>query len=311
MLKRILSSALLTPVLFTSQLFAQSSYTPTVHDEEYAPLAEGTQVNNEPWPEWYTYSSLPIGFEFPLFNQKFTTLNLEVSSRLVFDASHHYFFDPLAMVTLKDVGDDGNTTISHHLSGVAGHRVFTMELKDVRLKSDTSLFVNFQTRLYESSGVLEFHMGPHNIPSGGTHLTLGPYSGIYHVKSVDQPIDFQEGINLIGDPQNPDVKEFSGTELPYLTYTLNALPKEGTVYRYSPNNNTKAQRASKPDISWEFDAITKRLNISSPSHSQLRLFNASGQLCYSGSTNHNVNLSHLPNGIYLVQYGHSTFKLLI
>lgn len=311
MLKRIISSALLTSAFCTVQLLAQGSYTPTVHEEEYAPLAEGTQVNNEPWPEWHTYSSLPIGFEFPLFNKRFTTLNLEVSSRLVFDAGHHYFFDPLAMVTLKDVGEKGNTAISYHSSGAAGQRVFTVEFKDVRLKSDTSLFANFQTKLYENNGVLEFHMGPHNIPAGGTHLTLGPYSGIYHVKSVDQPIDFQEGINLMGDPQNPEVKEFSGAGLPYLTYTLNAVPMEGTVYRYTPNSNTSVAKASNTDVSWKYDATLKRLSIASFSNSELRLFNAGGQLCYSGSANKNIDLSHLPAGVYLAQCGYSTFKILI
>lgn len=311
MLKRIISSALLTSAFCTVQLLAQGSYTPTVHKEEYAPLAEGTQVNNEPWPEWHTYSSLPIGFEFPLFNKRFTTLNLEVSSRLVFDAGHHYFFDPLAMVTLKDVGEEGNTTIRYHVSGVAGQQVFTIEYKDVRLKGDTALFANFQTRLYESSGVLEFHMGPHNIPAGGTHLTLGPYSGIYHVKSVDQPIDFEEGINLVGDPQHPDVKEFSGTGLPYLTYTLNAVPKEGTVYRYTPTNHTSIARASNTDVTWKYDALHKRLSLASLGNSPLRLFNTGGQLCYSGSATGNIDLSHLPDGIYLAQCGATTFKILI
>lgn len=271
-------------------------------------------LNQSPWPRWHSYSNVPIGFAFHFFDKKFESVQLEVSSRLVFDEGHFYFYDPLAMVHVQDAGTgstQAKSLIAYHTSGVVGEQIFTIEYRDVRLAKDTSLFVNFQIRLYEKDHSLELHMGPHSTIDPGSDLQLGPYSGVYQLNSIS-PIDFKEALNLIGGPGNPESKYFSGQDAPYLSYTLNTLPAEGQVIKYVPAvSNSIDHQTKSPALRW--DMMKSRVYNNSLHAREMKVYNLLGQCCLQSILDPQTSLemNMLPKGSYLLVSEHQSLKILL
>jgi len=280
----------------------------------YEPLDQYTQLNQSPWPQWHSFKHVPIDFSFSFFDRQFESLQLEISSRLVFDEGHFYFFDPLAMVALEDAGkgsSESKSLIAYHSSGDEGSRVFTIEYRDVRLARDTSLFVNFQVRLYEKDHSLELHMGAHSNIKPNTHLQLGPYAGVYHLKSVS-PIDFDYAINLVGSPSEPEIRNFSGQGVPYLNYTLNALPKEGQVIRYVPELSSSLEEVASQQALYLAYGANRLHNHSAFAH-EIKVYNLLGKCCLQSAIapNASLPLDALPRGTYLIVSPHQTLKILL
>lgn len=285
------------------------SYQAQVLQQTYTPLKEGIVLNQNPWSEWQRYPDVPIGFDFVYFNDTFSHFTLEISSRMVFDNEHHHYFDPLVMVHLADPGNT-ETEIRYHTNGPIGQRVFTLEYHNVRIKSDTSLFVHFQAKLYEKSGQLEMHMGPHSDVKPKDHLRLGPYAGVYTLKSVN-PVSFKEGLNLQGNGASPTSTFFTGSQAPYLQYTLNRLPPEGTVYQYAKQTASRTETAAKQRLRWH--PSEQVLYSTQPQVQMVEVYNLNGKVCFSAALPAfgRVSLEHLPKGLYLLHTVYQTQKIVI
>jgi len=308
-------------IVFTLVLFCfagkaakAQAYEVSTGEASYQPLATYVRLNESPWPQWHSYPDIPIGFAFQFFDRKFESLQLEVSSRLVFDKDHFYFYDPLAMVHVQDAGT-GNTQaqslIGYHTTGAIGEQVFTIEYRDVRLARDTSLFVNFQVKLYEKDHSLELHMGPSSEIKPGSDLQLGPYSGVYQLNSIS-PIDFKDALNLMGDPQSPKHRYFSGQDVPYLNYTLKKLPSEGQVIKYVPTKANSIELKTKTHM-LQWNAMTSTVHNKSIQAREIKVYNLLGQSCLESTLapQSSLSLGILPKGSYLMISEHQSFKILL
>lgn len=301
--------ALLALVLLTALGKAKAqAYEVQLDEAPYESLSTPTKLNSSPWPQWHRYPNLPLGFEFRFFDQVFERVHLEVSSRLVFDEGHFYFFDPLAMVHLKDVGTGA---IAYQTEGNAGDRVFSIEYRDVRLARDTSKYVNFQVRLYEKDYALELHMGPHSKVDASADLQLGPYCGVHQLNSVS-PIDFKDALNLVGDPADPEQHYFSGRDASYLNYRLEALPTEGQVIRFSPSQaQSVPPKRLAPKLHW--NAQQARVKNMGQQDCTVKVYNLLGQCCLEQRLLPGAGLSiaQLPKGSYLLVSENQSLKILL
>ena len=287
---------------------AQGTYYFEQQQVGYAELSGGVQLNTVSWAEWSSYPNLPIGFPFPFFDQHFSHLNLEVSSRLVFDSGHLYFLDPLAMVHLVDAPQ---AVISTHQWQEGSQQVFAIQYHEVALKNDTSKRVNFQVRLFEN-GTVEYHFGDSDPINPATDLFLGPYSGLYHASSVS-PVTFAEGHNLIGPPQQPKDTVFSGTPA-YLSFTLGGIPDEGQIFRFVRYPSVGMEERLEPTLDWYLDHVESRLVIDSSVDQQLKLMDSQGRVLWKGTgqRRHSIPFSSWSAGIYFLQESSSfTHKIYL
>lgn len=289
-------------------------YAISFSERSYEPLQHFVQLNKSVWPQWHSYNSIPLGFDFEYYDQKFDQLKLEISSRLVFDEKHLYYFDPLTMVHLLDAGlgsGKSKSVIAYQTEGIIGSRIFTLEYRDVRLASDTSLFINFQVKLYESDFALELHMGAHSEIQTSKDLLLGPYSGTYQLINTT-PIEFQDGTVLHGEMSKPEILHLKGLNVPYLRYTLYDLPKEGQVIRYEINHANGMNKGKLPQL-FRWIPGFQLLHNTSDKSLDISIYNLEGREVLNSTiaVNAKMRLNNLPSGVYLVKSHHQTIKIYV
>ncbi len=208
-------------------------YSYSQSQELYTELADGESINTgNAWNGFQAFT-IPIGFSFTYMDSVFTSVSLEATGRLIFDVNHYYYADMFVVAGMQDKGAVNSLSpLSYQLSGVIGEEILKIEIKNATYKKDLSSTINYQIWLYESNGAIELHMGSSSINNPEDAFSLGPFSGVFNVTSFS-PTTFAYGYALVGTPLSPSDTTFVGTGTNDFGLTLDNVPTDSTVYRFS------------------------------------------------------------------------------
>jgi len=215
----------------------------------------------------------------------------------------------------------------YETTGTAPNRILKIEFKNVGLYNDTLAVdtMNFQTWLYETTNVIEYHVGPHNIQSSDIAqnvadlennlemLTVGLMTTNNDILSTNFPDNNFQTIALSNNQLKDTMN--TGTDLENQTVSLDAvqlhrMPSTGDVFRFSfitnqepPNsiknsNALQATIAPNPSNNGIFTITTK------PGEKQFEMYNVIGQRVMGGTSNainFQVDLSKMSKGSYLLK----------
>jgi len=303
MMNRYLLTLLLClPFWLTAQPYYFSQGTAT-----YAPLTDTISLNNgNVWAGFQSFT-VPIGFSFQFMDSSFTAVDVEATGRLIFDnPSHYYFADLLVVNGFRDRGFSSGTSISPlsyklDTSGGAGDYILKIEFQNVGMSTSSSYSTNFQLWLYEVDNSLELHQGPVFAPS----LPNAPISGVHQVNTYTPAIVYDYALSLYGNATNPSDTTYTTNE----THTLNGLPSNGTVFRYSPVSPFTALNKLKPiqTLSIIPNPATDQIILDLPlGGAQVKVYNLQGQVLYqqafreAGNVSIGLNELSMPAGVYIV-----------
>ena len=230
----VLAMFVMLPLFMMGQTYEFS-----VSSEPYTDLNNGTPLVTEIWDDpGYT---APLGFVFHYYEQNVTSVN-QLDSVAYPLLSTSPIGDTLAFFFVfgADLIDRGyedtvlQSPITYKTTGPAGNRVFTIEWKNVGFFNqywflgDNTDFVNFQMRLYEADGAIEYHFGPSNITRPDiVYDAGGPFVGLVEKLEWGPDVSYGEALLLTGLPANPTVVN------EYETVFLNGTIPANTVYRFS------------------------------------------------------------------------------
>jgi hypothetical protein len=218
------------------------TYDVTASHTPFVALENPQVLTDEPWD--ILEFQLPLGFEFEFFDITTEDLFCIANSfggdfELNEDIDHLYQVLPF-FAGLIDRGyqqDSALSPIHYKTEGMAGERVFTLEFIEAGLfnglETEEGIFldyISFQLRLFEASGDIEFHIGPHSILEDpvivfDNNPGPGPVIGLLADAESMPGGQIGELILLTGDPLNPTVTDD--------IVSLNWPIPEHTLYRFS------------------------------------------------------------------------------
>src|SRR4030095_12405014 len=224
-----------------SEMATAQTYQVTVSNKPFVLLDDPKIAVEEAWtsPEF----QVPLGFDFDFFDITSDSLycfDYEVGGvfGLNRDREDFYMLVPFyaSMVDRGYSQDSALSPIHFKTEGSAGDRVFTLEYIDAGLFYGTEdedgtiqEYIDFQVKLYEASGDIEFHIGPYSVIEDAAILfdpfpgpLIGILAGVQHTVNTG----CQEMIMLEGDPLKPGIVTDS---IGHLTWPI----PENTVYRFS------------------------------------------------------------------------------
>ncbi len=235
----------LTFIFFISicSVLKAQDYTVTAFNEPYQYLVNATSVNNgEIWDD--PFYSIPIGFNFELYGQIFSTIyitDIGSGGALSFHSNpqtNYSFLSPIAQDIIDKGINQSVSPISYVVEGPVGNRIFKLEYKNVGFWSDFTLadYMDFQIWLYESDNSIEYRYGPNSInnPSAAYEEETGPVVFFYPSFDVLSSGSFiEDGYYLKDDPVNPTVIVADDNTPEPENAIVGTIP-EGTVYRFYP-----------------------------------------------------------------------------
>lgn len=197
-------------------------------NEPYADLTNPTVVQTGDWDDFEETISLPISYRF--YGEEVTSLIIH-DDGIYFTTTGDDYIAVLGVdVMAREVNGVPASPVSYEVSGQAPNRILKIEWKNVTFYETADQYpddyVNYQIWLYESDNRMEFRYGPSSVdPASLDFLEIVPYL---------VSINGLAGLSLSGDPASPDViKEES-------SLFLNGIPANGTVYRFTPNNDPQS-----------------------------------------------------------------------
>ncbi len=308
---------LFTCALVLAGAAAAQSYEATTFEAPYVPLAEGVDAGAGPlWDD--PEVTVPIGFDFPVYGaviNELTTFNLG-DALIAPDGEGTYVgLWPLVLDVsdLAIANDSLSSTLQYATTGVAPERVFTFEWTNVGFYNEVDEGVsastaNWQVKLYESDGAIEFHFGPNtivdvNLLSDG-FMTSGLFSGV----NLDDPT----GLFYLatGDAAAPDFAEYTDFYTLYYGGTqLAGMPADGQVYRFGPVTNGIEGVEAEPVALYPNPADGGVVTVSVPG---ARVVDAQGrEVLQLVGMERRFDVSGWPAGVYFVTHGERTARLLV
>lgn len=239
---------LLLPALLISLASgAQLPYNLEVLNQPYSPLVDAAPLEFDSYdyvdgwddPEF----SVSLGFELDLDGIAFDQLFQTATGTLLFSNTTPFAGLIPISYDLADIGFIDPKTpslIRWETTGDPGNQVFSMEWAHAGFyeeifagDSASPSYVNVQMRVFEATGVIEYHYGPSDI---GPAITEPTWAAL--VLSFDY--DYYAGSFLmpIGDPDSPELTLVTDFYDLYYEEFLTGYPEDGTVYRFTPNGQT-------------------------------------------------------------------------
>jgi len=292
------------------------TYTPSTAIEPFVfledPELADIDVSSNDWPVF----ALPIGFNFDYFDITSDTIYSAVNSfggytTLNQDESNLYILNHF-YANYVQRGESQNTILSNiycKTEGDAPNRKFTLEYNDMGfffgLKDDFGIFldyINIQVRLYETSGDIEFHIGPYSMqgdPEDVFDGFDGPIVGL--LANIQNIMGGTSGeiILLEGDSENPTVSDAP------LTFIDWPVP-ENTVFRFTRNTPSSVNTEANTFTSEVYPNPTKDVfNIdTNEDFEYFEVYDLDGNKLQESKIG-SADISNLAAGIYLVKI---TFK---
>ena len=227
-------------MLFGIKESEAQTYTLTVTSEPYQSLQGGQALVNDFWDD--PSFTVPLGFNFEFFNEMLQSVVVDASFSFVSMAAPPV--DDMFSLLIPfgaDLVDRGYldsvhlSPIRYKVTGSPGSKVLTVEwsnagyFQDLIINGTSTDYINFQVRLYEANGDIEYHYGPNAVadPPLVFNGEPGPVVGIAEQYNPGSDMVLGEVLLLSGDPAVP------GAQTDYQNYTLDGPPPENTVYRFS------------------------------------------------------------------------------
>ena len=238
---------------------AQLPYSLEVLDQPYAPLEDAAPLEfdmydyEEGWddPEFM----VDLGFEVDLDGISFEQVFQIGTGTILFSNSNPFAgFIPISY-DLADIGFSNPKTpslIRWETTGEPGNQVFALEWANAGFYEEVfgggglenPSFVNVQMRIFEATGIIEYHYGSSFI---GPAITEPTWAAL--VLSFDY--DYYNGSFLmpIGDPANPTLELVTDFYDLYYEEFLTGYAADGAVYRFTPTGETLGmEAAAQPEV---------------------------------------------------------------
>lgn len=284
----VLSSLLLCTLSFCG--WAQP-YSFELDSTDYSPidtLVHTTDVRgSSPWAPGWISSQIKLPFSLSFLSSK--------QKEVYFDAHGSLFFlNPYTGINYGRIEGFNSKYLFKNDSYVAYEintkdKYFLLEYHNYYLQSDTSVFVNFQCKIYEE-GTIEIVMGPHNL-----NYQLPAEDAVF--SGLDSN-NFAWSHLLSGDSKKPIPKQGD------LKASLRTFPKEGTVYRFKKVKNTSVPSIENRALAVFPNPFTShiQLDLSSETALDLEIHDMNGKLVWHKERVDEplIDLKHLPTGTYVL-----------
>lgn len=243
--------ALLPLLMLTLTAGAQLPFELTVLNQPYTPLTEATALGvnqfdaGAGWddPEF----SVPLGFDFNYSGYIIDAIDQVGLGALMMGATIddkggmpllHGFIPTNFDLIDKGLVGETPSVIQWQTMGAPGQRVFSMEWANAGLYEELSLDnppnewsdLSLQLRLFEATGVIEYHFGPSSILSITEEPAIAGLLLGFDANDYDGLI-----YALDGSASDPSLVELTSVDDWYYGPYLLSYPAEGTVYRFGPS----------------------------------------------------------------------------
>ncbi len=282
------------------------SYTFSTSTATYVDLTNPTSVNNgEIWDDPEYTISLP--FEFEMNGTIITSFDYtSVGGMLQATTETAGIYEVIAPfdMDLVDRGtetDESLSPLSYLIEGTAGSRICKIEWKNAGSYNEGApftMFVNFQTWLYEGSNIIEFHYGPNSL-TDSTMFYDSSTGAIIALATYDETNEQISNANFVtGDASSPTISE------EYLEIT--GTPANGMVYRFVPAGSSVSINENNFKLSFYPNPAQNTLNIdlNSSEAANISIVNLVGQTMKEINVNqikNKVNISDLSVGMYMIK----------
>ncbi|MCK9408124.1 MAG: FG-GAP-like repeat-containing protein [Bacteroidetes bacterium] len=214
-----------------------------------------------------------IGFDFWFMGERFTQFNVSTNGFLDLnrydnatgaplhsydDDNEKFYYQQLTFAPLYDnlTVPSGGTlggNIKYTVNGTFPNRVLTVEWLNMQVPSNTTPSLNFQVKLYEATGVIEYVYGTMTAGTASYSYTLG-----IHDNSATYPPTVKQALTQ----QTVNSTTFSNSPV----FSLSSLPESNSTVSFSPPtapvpttitlSNVKWNRMT---ISWDDNAANEEL----------------------------------------------------
>ncbi|MGM0566193.1 MAG: T9SS type A sorting domain-containing protein [Bacteroidota bacterium] len=239
-------SLLLSILIISNVLIGQDiPYFSTTYMEDYTEINNPISVNNgEIWNEGSSYS-IYFDFNFTVFDQDYSSLNVDAGGGIVFPGygskSFRIYHTPFGGYLLKDKGVDSSlSAIDYEVVGEEGQYIIKIQWENAGFvqwysSSDTSDFVDFQIWIFQEDAHFELHFGD-NQADPGTYgypeATSDPNPGPSIKFTYD---DCSNVLSYYYAADNPSYDYFDMC-VPNYSF-IDGTPSEGITYMITPNEN--------------------------------------------------------------------------
>ncbi len=182
-----------------------------------------------------------IGFDFWFMGERFTQFNVSTNGFLDLnkfdnangaplnsydDDNEKFYYQSLTFAPLYDnltvpSGGTLNGNIRYTVNGTFPNRALTVEWSNMQVPSNTSPSLNFQVKLYEGTGVIEYVYGTMTAGSAAYSYTLG-----IHDNSATYPPTVKQALAQ----QSANSTTFSNTAV----FNLSSLPESDSKITFTP-----------------------------------------------------------------------------
>ncbi|MES2616481.1 MAG: T9SS type A sorting domain-containing protein [Bacteroidota bacterium] len=287
-------------ISFSAQ--SQLDYTFAKSTGTYTELSSPT-IATKAWPMTF---HIKMPFQFKFFNKNYDSLKITPNS-ISFTSNKADFIS---------MGQENyyytNTTyppgseISYAITGSAPNRIIKVQFKNLRAATiDTAdrYIVNNQIWIYETTNVIQMHVGPNNI----TDLNFETY----YFTMLDY--DNSPYLAISGSAASPTFVQVMNAG----TFKgINSHPADGTIYTFTPNTGTGIRSVDKPYV---FSHVAEGFTVAGRADATISMFDITGKEIVAGTIDE-TGLFHyafndLTAGVYLVniQQGDQIFteKVLV
>jgi hypothetical protein len=298
---------------FSVNLFAQTEFEVITRSEVYEDLDNPISLTNGlVWDD--PDLVIPLGFDFELSSNIFNTLyiNEEFSSGAEVTLSPSDFNNsPIFAPTTLDYIDRGlelnvsESDISYKLVEGDEGKILKIQWKNVGFYNDETRedFMNVQMWLYENLNKIEYHYGSVQISNADEVYDFLSGTSVAVASSYDLLNDgfLDNAYFLTESPDDPTVETILAGQSLDEPYVLNGTIPENTVYEF---RNTTLNISSFIDLDFDLypNPVSEIINIKTNlSKFETEIYTLLGQVVLLNSNEKEINISHLPNGIYLVR----------
>ncbi|HYG53172.1 MAG TPA: hypothetical protein VD905_19870 [Flavobacteriales bacterium] len=210
-------------------------YTFSTSTAAYTALTGATSANGSTVWSYATSFTVPIGFTFNFMGNNYTSLYVEGGGFTFFDLSYNYLLLPFG-VALKDKGTSSSLSpISYKTEGSSPNRILKIEWSNADYFNNAGSTANFQLWLYETTNVIETHVGICTVSNPALAYSwnsdTGPSIGIYEYSGSTLLYGFGLSGAAVAPTENNNL---SGAGINPFDYSLNGTPSPNTVYRFEP-----------------------------------------------------------------------------
>ena len=221
-----------------------------------------------------------------------------------------------------DIADKGLVTandpsvIRWTTSGQLGEQVFQLEWNNCGISQEINggtpenlSYINVTLKMYEETGVIEFHYGP-------SQINPGIQEPCWSSLGYDFNYTTQEGQFVVtgGSSISPALSYYSSIAEIYSAPSLTSIPPNGTIYRFTPQNTGINDTNGVFEFLASPNPSNSNIKVSIPSDAYWTLRDNSGKTIHSGhATDDNIlDFESLTPGTYFLSAPrYQTLKLII